>query len=68
MFQDLGLLWFAQHTETIEEFIDLLVQSDDPNNIATQYELAEQVGLDMDILSLADIGYIQNEVNRKRKS
>mgnify|MGYP003329970259 CR=1 FL=1 len=53
---------YAMHRQQIEDFIDILAAADDPNDEATQWDALEQVGLNANDLSPADLDYIEKEV------
>lgn len=48
----------------LNRFVKELAATDDPNDEATQYEVAYRVGLDPDSLSQSDLDYITAELNR----
>lgn len=56
---------FAYHQQNIENFIDALAASDTPNDKITQYAIADSVGLDVNLLTVDEIAYIEREVVRR---
>lgn len=56
---------YAMHRQQVEDFIDILAAADDPNDEATQWDALEQVGLNANDLSPADLDYIEKEVARR---
>ncbi len=54
---------YATRTDSIEEFIDILSHSVDPNDPETQHCLMVKCGL-VD-LSPSEISYIEREVNKR---
>ena len=58
---------YAMHKDAIEAFIYRLARADDPNDTDTQREIANEVGLDWQLLTPDEIEYIEKEVaNRWR--
>lgn len=58
---------YAIHKDAIEAFIYRLAQVDNPNDTDTQRELADEVGLNWQLLTPDEIEYIEKEVaNRWR--
>lgn len=55
---------YATRTDSIEEFIDCLARSPDPNDSSTQHCLMVKCGLTD--LSPSEISYIEQEVNKRR--
>ena len=56
---------YAMHQQAIEDFIDVLAASDDPNDLGEQAATARLVGLNLDSLSQYEIDYIQKEVAKR---
>ena len=57
--------FFAMRQQEIEDFIDVLATTDDPNDYFNQRAAAMYVELDLDSLTSDDIEYIEREVNRR---
>ena len=58
---------YAMHKDAIEAFIYRLARTPDPNDTDTQREIADEVGLDWQLLTPDEIEYIEKEVaNRWR--
>jgi hypothetical protein len=53
---------YAMHKDAIEAFIYRLARAADPNDTDTQRELADEVGLDWQLLTPDEIEYIEKEV------
>ena len=53
---------YAYHQQQIEDFIDVLAASDDPNDSDAQYAAARCVGLDPSSLTSDEVEYIEREV------
>ena len=53
---------YANHMQKIEDFIEALAASGNPNDGTTQRYLAKEVGLDPSELTSSDIEYIESEV------
>ena len=56
---------YAMHKDAIEAFIYRLAREADPNNTDTQREIADEVGLNWQLLTPDEIEYIEKEVSRK---
>ena len=56
---------YAYSQQTIENFINALAASPDPNDWATQCELAEAANLNLDSLTRAEREYIEREVAKR---
>ena len=56
---------YAYHQQQIEDFIDVLAASDDPNDQHNQYAAARCVELDPDSLTSDEIAYIEREVAKR---
>ena len=54
---------YAMHKDSIEAFIRRLAQADDPNDTDTQREIADEVGLDWQLLTSDEIKYIERRVS-----
>lgn len=65
MYGDSMFLCYASHNQKIEDFIDLLAEADDPNDEATQDNLAARVGLTWSWLSDDELRYIEREVAKR---
>ena len=57
---------FAYHQQSVEDFVKLLAADACPNNLTTQMELLNWVGLNPEDLTNEDINYIEREVDRRR--
>ena len=68
MFSDPGFACYAMHKQAIEDFIDVLVDAKDPNNLVTQYEASLAVGLDLKAVTDNEAAYIEQTVGRRRWS
>lgn len=55
---------YAMHKSAIEAFIYRLRRVPEPNDTDTQREIADEVGLDWQLLTLDEIEYIEREVNK----
>lgn len=53
---------YANHQQKIEDFIEALAASDNPNDGATQLHLANEVGLNPNELTSTDLEYIARKV------
>lgn len=53
---------WACHKEEIEDFIEVLSATDDPNDRTNQYEAARCVGLNFNLLTSDEVKYIENRV------
>lgn len=62
---NVGFSAFALYTQTIEDFIDVLAATNDPNDEDIQYAAAAQVGLNINSLTSKEIEYIEREVARR---
>ena len=56
---------YAKHTQEIEDFIELLANSGDPNDGEVQLVVAQYVGLDHTSLTTDEIEYIEREVSKR---
>lgn len=56
---------YAMHKDAIEAFIYHLARKADPNDTDTQREIADEVGLNWQLLTPDEIEYIEKEVSRK---
>ncbi len=56
---------FAFHQQEVEDFIEVLAASDDPNDLGEQVAAARLVGLNLDSLTQYEIDYIQKEVAKR---
>lgn len=56
---------YAYHQQAIEDFIEALAATDDPNDGAIQSMVASQVGLDPSSLNSDEINYIESEVAKR---
>lgn len=53
---------WACHKEEIEDFIEVLSATDNPNDRTNQYEAARCVGLNFNLLTSDEVKYIENRV------
>ena len=58
-------LIYTYHQQKIEDFINALAASPDPNDYSAQREIAWSVGVRMDDLTDAEIDYIEREVAKR---
>ena len=56
---------YAHHQQLMDDFIEVLAASDDPNDVYNQYEAARCVGLDINSLTMEDIQYMEREVAKR---
>ena len=56
---------FACHKQTIENFIEILIKSDDPNAWHNQAEAMRKSGLNLNSLTSDEIKYIEREVSKR---
>ena len=56
---------YAFHQQKIEDFIDIIVNSNNPNDTIVQTNALRKVGLKRNELTSDDIVYIEREVNKK---
>lgn len=61
---DFAFTMYAAHTQQIEDFIDALAATSDPNDYSNQCAVAECVGLNLNSLTSDEIKYIESEVSR----
>lgn len=54
---------YAMHKDAIEAFIHRLAQADDPNDADTQLRIADEVGLNWQLLTSNEIEYIERRVS-----
>jgi hypothetical protein len=57
---------YAYHQQRIEDFINLLAASDDPNDFETQIDAAIDSGVDYNRLTSDELEYIEKEVVKRR--
>lgn len=56
---------YAYHQTCIDNYVDRLAITDDPNDSVTQTNLLYAAGLSPDALTSDDMEYIEREVNRR---
>lgn len=56
---------YACHQQEIEDFIDYLAESSDPNDFYIQQVAAQATNLDMNSLTSYEIEYIEREVAKR---
>jgi len=56
---------YAIHKDAIEAFIYRLARASEPNDTDTQREIADEVGLNWQMLTPDEIEYIEREVSRR---
>ena len=56
---------YSYHQQQIEDFIDVLAASDDPNDQHNQYAAARCVELDPGSLTSDEMAYIEREVAKR---
>ena len=54
---------YAIHKDSIEVFIQRLAFADDPNDTDTQRQIADEVGLNWQLLTSDEIEYIERRVS-----
>jgi hypothetical protein len=54
---------YAMHKDAIEAFIYRLARAPEPNDTDTQREIADEVGLDWQMLTPDEIEYIERRVS-----
>ena len=58
----MSFMSWACHKETIEDFIEVLAATDNPNDRNNQYEAARCVGLNFNDLTSDEVEYIEHRV------
>lgn len=61
---DFAFTMYAARTQQIEDFINALAVTSDPNDYSNQCAAAECAGLDLNSLTSDEINYIESEVAR----
>ena len=56
---------YAYHQQEIEDFIEVLAASDNPNDVDEQYAAARCVGLNPSSLTSDEMEYIEREVSKR---
>lgn len=56
---------YAQHQQSIEDFINALAATDDPNDEWVQRRLAIDLNINLDRLSASEIKYIEEETAKR---
>ncbi len=56
---------YAFHQQEIDDFVEVLAASDDPNDQHNQIAAARCVGLNLDSLTSDEIDYIEREVSKR---
>ena len=56
---------YAFHQQQIEDFINTLAVTSDPNDYSTQCAVSQYTGLDLDTLTYDEIEYIERETARR---
>ena len=56
---------YAFHQQQIEDFIDALASTSDPNDYSNQCAAAQYTGLDLDTLTSDEIEYIEKETAKR---
>lgn len=64
-FQDMAFTCYAMHTQAIEDIIEDLVNSIDPNDYNIQQKIFQKHGVNMSSLTMQEIQYIEREVSKK---
>jgi hypothetical protein len=62
---NLAFTMYADHQEKIEAFITALARCSDPNNLVVQRVKAEEVDLDLNMLTDEEVKYIEKEVSNR---
>lgn len=57
---------YAYHQQKVEDFINALAATDNPNDYWNQRYACRQSGMNMSDLSAEDIDYIEREVAKRR--
>ena len=57
--------FFAMRQQEIEDFIDALITTSDPNDYFNQRAAAMYVRLDLDSLTSDEVEYIEREVSKR---
>ena len=57
---------YAMRQQEIEDLIDALVTSDNPNDYATQLSIYKALDFNSDTLTIKEIEYVEREVSRRR--
>lgn len=65
MFSNPASACYAMHKQSIEDFIEMLSKTKDPNDEETQLLCAEACNLNWDLLDKNEIEYIEREVSRR---
>lgn len=61
-----GFTMYAAAQQAIEDYINALARSYDPNDLDIQNEEAERAGITLNALSNSEIEYIEIEVAKRR--
>ena len=56
---------YYHHCQKIEDFINKLAATPNPNELATQHRVAREVGINLKHLTSYDINYIEKEVAKR---
>ena len=56
---------YAFHQQQIEDFINTLAATSDPNDYSNQCAVSQYTGLDLDTLTYDEIEYIERETARR---
>ena len=56
---------YAYHQQGIEDFINALAATEDPNDYGVQREIARSLSINMDDFTDAEIEYIEREVAKR---
>jgi hypothetical protein len=56
---------YYYHRQKIEDFINKLAATPNPNELATQHRVAHEVGINLEHLTSYDISYIEKEVAKR---
>ena len=62
---NVGFSTYAYHQQGIEDFINALAATEDPNDYGVQREIARSLSINMDDFTDADIKYIEREVAKR---
>mgnify|MGYP003297790398 CR=1 FL=1 len=56
---------YAYHQQKVEDFINALAATEDPNDYGVQREIARSLSINMDDFTDAEIEYIEREVAKR---
>ena len=59
---------YYHHRQKMEDFINKLAATPNPNELVTQHRIAREVGINLEHLTSYDIDYIEKEVAKRWRS